>query len=204
MTTARQTLARQGFPDYDGGQKVFPLWTEISSTHRPGPLFELFSGKLFDRRGLYPEVFPAGGKWWRLKYRFEGKEKRLSLGVYPDVIPNDARKRRDAARKLVARRHRPSENRKAQKSARAERAANSFGVVAREWYAKYSATWAKDHGNRILRRFERDIFPRIGGRPSAEVTAPELLTVVQRIEDRAALEKQKREIFLCHQSKFRV
>lgn len=155
--------------------------------------------KLFDERGLYLEVSPAGGKWWRLKYRFDGKEKRLSLGVYPDVSLKDARERRDAARKLLADGTDPSENRKAQKSARADRAANSFEVVAREWYAKYSATWAKDHGNRILRRFERDIFPWIGGRPIAEITAPELLAVVRRIEDRGALETAHRALGNCGQ-----
>jgi integrase len=155
--------------------------------------------KLFDERGLYLEVSPAGGKWWRLKYRFDGREKRLSLGVYPDVSLKDARERRDAARKLLADGTDPSENRKAQKSARADRAANSFEVVAREWYAKYSATWAKDHGNRIIRRFERDIFPWIGGRPIAEVTAPELLNVVRRIEDRGALETAYRALGNCGQ-----
>lgn len=155
--------------------------------------------KLFDERGLYLEVSPAGGKWWRLKYRLDGKEKRLSLGVYPDVSLKDARERRDAARKLLADGTDPSENRKAQKSARADRAANSFEVVAREWYAKYSATWAKDHGNRIIRRFERDIFPWIGGRPIAEVNAPELLAVVRRIESRGALETAHRALGNCGQ-----
>jgi hypothetical protein len=137
--------------------------------------------KLYDERGLYLEVSPTGGKWWRLKYRFDGKEKRLSLGVYPDVKLKDARDRRDVARKLLADGIDPSENRKAQKSARADRASNSFEVVTREWYAKYSPTWATDHGKRIIRRFERDIFPWIGGQAIAEITAPELLTVVRRI-----------------------
>ena len=155
--------------------------------------------KMFDERGLYLEVSTSGGKWWRLKYRFDGKEKRLSLGVYPDVSLKDARERRDAARKLLADGTDPSENRKAQKSARADRAANSFEVVAREWFAKYSATWAKDHGNRIIRRLERDIFPWIGGRPVAEIAAPELLTVVRRIEDRGALETAHRALGNCGQ-----
>jgi hypothetical protein len=103
--------------------------------------------KLFDERGLYLEVSPFGGRWWRLKYRFEGKEKRLSLGVFPDVSLKDARDRRDAARKLLADGIDPSENRKAQKSAQAERAANSFEVVAREWFAKYSPNWAASHSD---------------------------------------------------------
>src|SRR5271170_7219173 len=97
--------------------------------------------KLLDERGcISRSLRPAG--WWRLKYRFGGREKRLSLGVYPDVSLKDARDRRDSARKLLADGIDPSENRKAQKSAQAERAANSFEVVAREWFAKYSANWA--------------------------------------------------------------
>jgi integrase len=155
--------------------------------------------KLFDERGLYLEISPSGGKWWRLKYRFDGKEKRLSLGVYPDVSLKDARGRRDTARKLLADGTDPSENRKAQKSARADRAANSFEVVAREWFAKYSASWAKDHGNRIIRRLERDIFPWMGGRPVTEIAAPELLAVVRRIEDRGALETAHRALGNCGQ-----
>ena len=92
--------------------------------------------RLFDGGGLYLEVSPTGGKWWRLKYRFDRKEKRLSLGVYPDVSLKDARVRRDASRKLLADGIDPSENRKAMKSARADRAANSFEVVARDWFAE--------------------------------------------------------------------
>jgi Arm DNA-binding domain len=115
--------------------------------------------RLSDERGLYLEVSPAGGKWWRWKYRFGGKEKRLSLGVYPDVSLKDARECRDAAPKLLADGIDPSENRKAQKAAYADRAANSFEVVAREWFAKYSANWVASHGDRIVRLFERDIFP---------------------------------------------
>jgi hypothetical protein len=93
--------------------------------------------RLFDERGLYVELSPAGGKWWRFKYRFNGKEKRLSLGIYPSVSLKDARDRRDAARRLLAGGIDPGENRKAQELAGADRAANSFEVVAREWFAKY-------------------------------------------------------------------
>lgn len=155
--------------------------------------------KLFDERGLFLIVTPAGGKWWRLRYTFGGKEKLLSLGVYPDVGLKDARERRDTARKLLADGIDPSENRKAQKSAKTERAANSFEVVAREWHAKYAPGWAEHHGNRIIRRLERDIFPWIGGRPIADVTAPELLATVQRIEKRGALETAHRALANCGQ-----
>ena len=155
--------------------------------------------KLFDERGLYLEVSPPGGRWWRLKYRFEGKEKRLSLGVYPDVSLKDARDRRDTARKLLANGIDPSENRKAQKSAHAERAANSFEVVTREWFAKYSSTWAANHTDRLVRLFERDIFPWMGGRPIADIAAPELLTVLRRIEGRGALDTAHRALGSCGQ-----
>src|ERR1700691_5167799 len=93
---------------------------------------ELKPKRLFDGGGLYLEVSPAGGKWWRLKYRIAGKEKRLSLGVYPDVSLKEARIRRDDARKLLAAGVDPGVNRKAINSARTDRAANSFEVVARE------------------------------------------------------------------------
>jgi integrase len=155
--------------------------------------------KMFDERGLFLIVTPTGGKWWRLRYTFGGKEKLLSLGVYPDVGLKDARARRDDARKLIADGIDPSENRKAQKSANTERAANSFEVVAREWYAKYAPGWAEHHGSRIIRRLERDIFPWIGGRPIADLTAPELLAAVQRIEKRGALETAHRALANCGQ-----
>ncbi|MCH8041891.1 MAG: integrase arm-type DNA-binding domain-containing protein [Nitrospinae bacterium] len=155
--------------------------------------------KLFDGGGLYLEVAPGGGKWWRLKYRFGGKEKRLSLGVYPDVSLKGARERRDEARKLLANGTDPSENRKAKKAAKVERAANSFEVVAREWFAKYSPNWSANHADRIIRRLERDLFPWIGGKPIADVTPPQLLEVVRRIEKRGALETAHRALRNCGQ-----
>jgi integrase len=155
--------------------------------------------KLFDGGGLYLEVAPAGGKWWRLKYRFGGKEKRLSLGVYPDVTLKDARERRDQARKLLANGTDPSENRKAMRSARVERAANSFEVVAREWFAKHSPNWSARHAAVTMRRLERDIFPWIGGTPVADVTAPQLLEVIRRIEQRGALVTAHRALGNCGQ-----
>jgi integrase len=155
--------------------------------------------KYFDEHGLYLEVSPAGGKWFRLKYRFDGKEKRLSLGVYPEVGLKDARERRDAARKLLANGVDPSENRKAQKSARADSVANSFEVVAREWFAEYSSTWVERHRTRILSRFENDVFPWIGEKPIADITAPDVLTVMRRIESRGALDTAHRILNHCGQ-----
>jgi integrase len=157
------------------------------------------SQRLYDERGLYLEVSPAGGKWFRLKYRFGGVEKRISLGVYPDVSLKEARERRDECRKLLAGGVDPSENRKATRSAQSERASNSFEVVTREWFAKYSPGWAVNHSSRVIRRFERDIFPLIGGRPIAGITAAELLTVIRRIENRGTLETAHRARTNCGQ-----
>ena len=155
--------------------------------------------KLSDEKGMYLLVTPAGGKWWRMDYRFEGKRKTLSLGTYPEVPLKDARLRRDDARKLLADGTDPGENRKAVKAAKSERAANSFEVIAREWFAKNSATWAENHGSRIIRRMERDIFPWIGGRPIADITAPKLLAVLRRIEERGAVETAHRAHQNCGQ-----
>lgn len=155
--------------------------------------------KLFDERGLYLLVTPAGGRWWRFKYRYGGKEKGLSLGVYPDVSLKDARERRDAARKLLVNGVDPGVERKIQRAARAEHAANSFEAVAREWYAKYLPGWAASHGEKIIRRLERDVFPWIGGRPIVEVKAPELLSVLRRIEERGAIDTAHRALQNCGQ-----
>lgn len=155
--------------------------------------------KLFDERGLFMIVTPTGGKWWRFRYKFDNKEKLLSLGVYPDVGLKDARQRRDDARKLLADGIDPGENRKAMKAVKQDRAANSFEVITREWYGKHAPNWAEHHGDRIIRRFERDIFPWIGGRPIADVTAPELLAAMRRIENRGALETAHRALGNCGQ-----
>ena len=155
--------------------------------------------RLFDGGGLYLEIAPAGGKWWRLKYRFAGKEKRISLGVYPEVGLKDARERRDEARKLLTRGVDPGDAKKARKAASMERAANSFEVIAREWFAKFVPTWAESHSSKIIQRLERDIFPWLGARPVSEISAPELLTVLRRIEGRGALDTALRAKQNCGQ-----
>ncbi|MDW3681629.1 integrase arm-type DNA-binding domain-containing protein [Cupriavidus sp. CV2] len=155
--------------------------------------------KLFDGGGLYLEVAPSGGKWWRMKYRFAGKEKRLSFGVYPDVGLKEARERREAARKLLANDVDPGENRKAQKAARFERATNSFEIIAREWFAKQSPGWADSHADKVIQRLEKNVFPWLGGRPIAEITPAELLAVLRRIEARGALDTAHRAHQNCGQ-----
>jgi integrase len=133
-----------------------------------------------------------------MDYRVNGKRKTLALGVYSDVSLKDARERRDEARKLLVNGIDPGETCKAQKADRAEDM-NTFEAVAREWFAKYSPNWVASHANKIIRRLERDVFPWIGKRPIREINAPELLTVLRRIETRDALETAHRAMQNCGQ-----
>lgn len=152
--------------------------------------------KLADEKGLYLLVTRAG-KYWRFDYRFAGKRKTLALGVCPDVSLSDAREKRDTARKLLANGIDPGENRKVTKAAQADRAANSFETVAREWFAKQSPTWTRSHGDKIIRRLERDIFPWLGDQPIGDITAPDLLKQLRRIEERGAGETAHRALQNC-------
>lgn len=155
--------------------------------------------KLFDGHGMFMLVTPAGQKYWRLKFRFAGKEKLLSLGVYPEIGLKEARIRRDDARKLLNKGIDPSIARKVQKAATMERAANSFEAVAREWFARQAPGWAASHADKIMCRLENDVFPWLGGRAIAEVKAPELLAVMRRIEERGALDTAHRALQNCGQ-----
>jgi integrase len=156
------------------------------------------SQKLFDGWGLYLLVTPTGGKLWNLKYRFEGKEKKLSLGVYPDISLAEARQRRDQARTLLANGADPGDTRKAQKAAGVEET-ETFEVIAREWHAKFTPSWAASHADKILRRFELYVFPWLGSRPIKAITAPELLGVLRRIEGKGTLDTAHRTKQTCGQ-----
>ena len=155
--------------------------------------------RLFDAGGLYLEIAPSGGKWWRFKYRFAEKEKRLSLGVYPEVSLKAARAKRDEARRLLGDGIDPSEHRQQNKSALTAKAANSFEAIAREWFAKFSENWVDTHSSKIIRRLERDLFPWLGARSINSITAPELLSALRRIESRGALETAHRAMQNCGQ-----
>lgn len=155
--------------------------------------------KLSDEKGLYLYVTPSGKKYWRLKYRYNGKEKLLALGVYPEVSLSLARDRRNDARKLKASEIDPGEHRKVMKTASANRATNSFELVAREWFAKHSVNWVASHADKIIRRLERDIFPWLGAKPISEITPPDLLIVLRRIEERGSIETAHRAMGNCGQ-----
>ncbi len=144
--------------------------------------------KVSDERGLFLLVNPNGSKYWRVKYRFLGKEKLLALGVYPEVSLKQARERRDDARRLLANGVDPGFHKQATKMAMVANAANSFEAVAREWWAKKSVGWSASYSNKVIRLFERDVFPWVGARPIADITAPEMLAVVRRIEARGVIE----------------
>lgn len=155
--------------------------------------------KMADGGGMYLEVMPTGSKYWRLKYRFGGKEKRLAFGVYPDVSLAQARERRDDARKLLANDIDPGIVKQAQKASKLELAENSFEVIAREWFVRHAPNWKENHSSKIIARLEKDIFPWIGARPIAEITAPVLLASIRRIEARGALETAHRALACCGQ-----
>lgn len=148
--------------------------------------------KLSDEKGLFILINPNGSKYWRMKYRFDGKEKKLCFGVYPEISLKEARERRDDARKLIANGIDPGEAKKAHKAAKQEQAANSFEVVAREWFSKNKDTWAPSHADKIITRLERDVFPWLGAKPVSEVTPPAVLEVLRRIESRGTLDTAHR------------
>jgi len=152
--------------------------------------------RMTDGHGLYLLVRPDGARWWRLDYRRPGGARNtLSLGVYPEISLKKVRDRRDEARRLLKDGVDPGAKRQADKVALAD----SFEVVAREWFAKFSPRWAPTHSSKIITRMEKDIFPWLGSRPVSAITAPELLTCLRRIEARGALDTAHRAHQNCGQ-----
>jgi len=155
--------------------------------------------RLSDGGGMFLEVAPSGARYWRMAYRCGIKQKTLALGVYPAVSLSDARAKRDDARKLIAAGIDPGERKQEAKRAGRISAECSFEVIAREWLGKYKPTWTEANAKRIERLFDRDIFPRIGSKPIADLTAPDVLMMARRIEHRGALETAHRAIGNCGQ-----
>jgi integrase len=155
--------------------------------------------KLADGGGMYLEVTASGGKYWRLKYRFADKEKRLALGVYPQVSLAEARERREAAKKQLSNGIDPSFAKQENKRQSALNAENTFEVVAREWHEHQKARWSPTHATDILHRLEKDVFPILGNRPIADIKAPHILQNLRKIEKRGAHEMARRAIQYCGQ-----
>lgn len=140
--------------------------------------------KIADEKGLYLLVKKNGRKYWRLKYRLNGKEKLLALGVYPDVSLKAARDARDKAREMVAHGVDPTAIKREKKAERSP--ANLFEPIGLEWYQKQLPTWAPATAKKRLALLQNDLFPWLGGRPVGDITSMDLLTCLQRIEARGA------------------
>jgi integrase len=153
--------------------------------------------KLSDGGGLYLLVHPNNGKYWRVKYRFEGKEKTLSLGTFPEISLAEAREKRDAAKKQLANGIDPNDAKRARGASRAADVVDSFESVAREWHRKFSGNLTPDHAADKLRRLENNVFPTIGAIPVADLRATDLLPVLERISDRGAVVLAHRVRSLC-------
>ncbi|EAQ81490.1 tyrosine-type recombinase/integrase [Blastopirellula marina] len=148
--------------------------------------------KIFDAGGLFLWVQPSGGKWWRYKYRFAGKEKLLALGSYPDISLADARERHALARKVLASGNDPGEVKKDAKRLALLNSVTTFEALAREWCESRRHKWVTSYGEAMLTRLESHVFPKIGSRPIADITAPELLAVLRIVESTGALDLAQR------------
>jgi len=148
--------------------------------------------KLADGGGLYLEVTTSGSRYWRLKYRYAGKEKRLAFGVYPEVSLAEARGKRDAAKKSLSTGSDPGEVKKAEKMAQRLSFENTFEAIAREWHQHKADRWSLRYRDEIIDTFEKDIFPYIGKRPIADLKPMELLEALRKMEKRGALEKMRK------------
>lgn len=164
-------------------KRIMPLSEVRVKTSKP----KAKEYKLSDGGGLYLLVTPSGGKLWRLKYRFGGKEKLLTLKTYPEISLSDARKFREDARQLLAKNVDPGvvkKTQKAQDQLRTQIELNTFEKVAREWHKHKKPEWSDNHANRLITRLEQDIFPFIGNRPIVEIDTPEIVNVLQRVAKR--------------------
>lgn len=157
------------------------------------------SQKLSDSHGLYLEVMPNGSKYWRQKYRYLGKEKRLAIGVYPEVSLAEAREKRDEARKLLSAGHDPSAAKQQSRRNALLESENTFEKLGREWFEKNKAKWTPKHAEAILYRLEKDVFKDIGHMPVRNITPSRLLETIRKIEARGAHELARRARGMCEQ-----
>ena len=148
--------------------------------------------KLSDGGGLYLHLKSNGAKYWRYDYRFAGKRKTLSIGVYPEVSLKEAREMHLAARETLRLESDPSELRKSRKLTRQLAAANDFEAIGLEWFSAKVDGKSEGHRKRTRRLLEKDLFPTMGNRPIDNITAPELLCTLRKIESRGAIETARR------------
>jgi integrase len=165
-----------------------PLTAATATTASPKPK----PYKLADEKGLYLLVKPDGARYWRLKYRFDGKEKTLALGVFPAVSLERARAARDAAKADLREGRDPGRERQARKARGLPVDAESFGAVAGEWLARMSETWSPRHAHRVRASLQATLLRELGERPVAAIEAPELLAALRRLESQGHLETAQR------------
>jgi integrase len=155
--------------------------------------------KLFDGAGLFLQVTPSGGKLWRFKYRFDGKQKLLAIGQYPQISLANARKRREDARVQLANAQDPGAAKQAAKKDALIKEASSFELIAREWYDKNEPVWSPGHALTVICRLEKDVFPAIGSKQVSKITASDVRTMLLKIEARGAAETALRIKIMCGQ-----
>jgi len=157
------------------------------------------SYKLSDGGGLYLEISPSGSKYWRMKYRFFGKEKHLEFGVYPEISLAEARECRAQARKILTAGNDPSETKKEAKRIATINSETNLETITREWHEQHLHEWAKHYARDVINRLETHIFPKLGKRPIADITAPEILSCLKIIEKSGALDMAQRMMQTCGQ-----
>ncbi|HGE8301160.1 TPA: tyrosine-type recombinase/integrase [Serratia marcescens] len=155
--------------------------------------------KLTDGEGMHLMVHPNGSRYWRLQYRFDGKQKMLALGIYPSVSLSGARQRRDEAKRHIANGIDPSAQRKVEKVARKVTVENTFKAITLEWHAYKRQGWSKGYADDLMEAFENDIFPDIGKRPIAEIKPLEILSSLRKLEKRGVLDKLRKIRQACNQ-----
>lgn len=155
--------------------------------------------KLADSEGMFLLIHPNGSKYWRLKYRFEGRERILAFGVYPEVSLSDARERRLQARKALANGYDPGAAKKEVKRQRAQKGEHTFEAIALEWHGQNQHRWTPRYSSTIMFRLKRHIFPLLDKRPVADITAPELLDMLRVVEKSGALDLAQRLLQVCRQ-----
>lgn len=148
--------------------------------------------RIYDGQGLYLEIHPTGAKYWRFKYRYGNKDKRLALGTYPEISLKGARDLKDEARQQVARGLNPAFVRKEQKLLARHNVVNNFEALAREWHENWKLDKTKKHADALLCRFERDVFPHVGMLPVSAITPPMILEIVRQVEARMAYDVARR------------
>jgi len=175
---------------------TMPKLTEIAIKNaKPGKSIRKLSGG----DGLVLLIYPNGSKYWAYRYRFLGKEKSLSLGIYPEVGLAEARRKLADSRKMVSGGQDPSEARKAIKRQATISAENNFESIGREWITIKSPGWTPRYAEFVVGRLAKDIFPKLGTRPIKDISAPELLSVVRHVEERGASELAHRLLNCCGQ-----